>query len=48
MVRKKTDPAFIRHYLMDEFQLDPKTIDLIFRKLGISEFDQGPQPPAKK
>jgi len=35
MAAQKMDHTYIRHYLMESYQLDAKTIDEIFQKLGI-------------
>lgn len=35
MARQKTDPDYIRYYLIETYQLDPKTIDEVFASLGV-------------
>lgn len=35
MQRQKVDAEYIRHYLMETYQLDIPTIDQLFEKLGI-------------
>jgi hypothetical protein len=33
-VRQKLDPAYVRHYLMEHFQLDAAAIDDLLLKIG--------------
>ncbi|MBA3700900.1 MAG: hypothetical protein H0W78_18785 [Planctomycetes bacterium] len=35
MARQKLDPTYIRYYLIETYQLDPKTIDEVFASLGV-------------
>ena len=47
-IAQKLDPDYIRHYLQESYQLDQRTIDEVFARLGV-----GPRPdrkggPAKK
>ena len=35
LLHPNTDVEYIRYYLMDEFQLDAKTIDIVFEKVGL-------------
>ncbi len=37
LVRQKTDPEYIRHYLTETYQLAPKTIDELFEELGVGK-----------
>lgn len=41
LLRSQTDVAYIRHYLMETFAADEKTIQIVFRKLGIDEHGAG-------
>ena len=40
LVAQKTDAVYIRHYLIENFQVDDKVVDQVFAKLNI-------RPPAK-
>lgn len=40
LVAQKTDATYIRHYLIETFQVDNQLVDQIFAKLGV-------RPPAK-
>lgn len=44
LVRQRTAPAYIRHYLMENYQVDPKMIDQVFAKLRIEERPAVPGP----
>jgi hypothetical protein len=35
MARQKMDPDYIRYYLVETYQLAPKTIDEVFAALGV-------------
>ncbi len=35
MARQKMDPDYIRYYLIETYQLDSKTIDEVFKSLGV-------------
>jgi len=35
MARQKMDPEYIRYYLIETYQLAPKTIDEVFLTLGV-------------
>ena len=37
MAAQRLDPAYIRHYLQETYQLDDKSIDTIFANLGIGK-----------
>jgi hypothetical protein len=35
MVRQKLDPEYIRHYLVETYQLASKTVDEVFATVGV-------------
>ena len=45
-VAQKLELEYIRHYLMESYQLDPRTIDQILEKVGV-KLDKGPRGPGK-
>ncbi len=47
LTAQKTDAAYIRHYLIENFQVDDKLVDQIFAKLGIRPAPKPGQKPVK-
>ncbi|MFW5750077.1 MAG: hypothetical protein ACOCZK_00365 [Planctomycetota bacterium] len=47
MKRQKVEPEYIRHYLLEEYQADPKTVDIVFQKVGLGQ-DAGQMGPPKQ
>jgi len=37
MARQKVDPEYVRYYLMDTYQLTPKTVDEVFATVGFGQ-----------
>ncbi len=37
MVAQRTDPEYIRHYLIETYQLDVKSVDEVFKALGVGK-----------
>lgn len=37
MVAQRTDPEYIRYYLIETYQLDAKTVDEVFKTLGVGK-----------
>jgi hypothetical protein len=37
LVAQRTDPEYIRYYLIETYQLDPKTVDEVFKNLGVGK-----------
>lgn len=40
LVRQRTDPEYIRYYLMDTYQLSPKIVDELFKALNVGQLKQ--------
>jgi hypothetical protein len=36
LAAQKLDPEYIRHYLMETYQIDKQTIDKVFERVGLS------------
>lgn len=47
LVAQKTDVSYIRHYLIENYQVDDKLVDQIFAKLGIKPAPKPGQKPGK-
>lgn len=41
-IAQKLDVEYIRHYLMESYQLDPRTIDQVLEKVGVKTGKGGP------
>ncbi len=37
MVAQRTDPEYIRYYLIETYQLDTKAVDEVFKTLGVGK-----------
>lgn len=37
LAAQKLEPDYIRHYLMETYQIDAKTVDQIFERVGIGK-----------
>jgi hypothetical protein len=49
LAAQKLELSYIRHYLIDNYQVDNKTVDDIFAKLNLREpLKPGQKPPAKE
>lgn len=42
MLRTGTDIEYIKYYLMEEFQIDQKTIDVVMEKVGLAGQEGNP------
>lgn len=47
-VAQKLDPAYIRHYLMEAYQLDEAAVEKILEKVGAARLPAGPSAGAAK
>lgn len=47
-VKQKLDLDYIRHYLMEQFQLDRKTVESLLEKIGAVKAPDGLSKAAKK
>lgn len=47
MIAEHLEVDYIRFYLMESYQLDRKTADLILEKIGAVEPTRGPKGPGK-
>lgn len=48
LIAQKLETTYIRHYLIENYQIDNKTVDAIFAKLNVREpLKPGQKPPPK-
>jgi hypothetical protein len=40
LVKQRTDPEYIRHYLIETYQLDPKIVVKLFEEMGVGKEKQ--------
>ncbi len=47
LVAQKCEPEYIRYYLIDTYQIDDKTVDHIFDRIGLNKSPSKAKPAIK-